>query len=98
MEYKVFFGDIHIHSGFSGCFWRDRKKYGALDRIYQFARDKANLDFASITDHAFSLKESWEKILDKSYKYNNPKSRKVITMFSPRHFNIKRLKYIFCSF
>ncbi len=68
-EYKVFFGDIHVHSGESkwiAC------GLGSIDDNYQYARDVANLDIFALADHDWQLPEAgeWELRLEKADEYN----------------------------
>lgn len=50
-NYKIFWGDLHIHSCLSNDF-RDKGWYRAMPHeIYKFVQSVNHLDFASITDH-----------------------------------------------
>jgi len=60
--YKLFWGELHGHTQFSDG-------YGTADDYFDFARGKALLDFAAITDHDveldapdYTVKEMWQKI------------------------------------
>ena len=85
--YKLFFGDIHIHSELS------YDASGSLDELYRFARDTAVLDFAAASDHqtgvanlsgyathgsslpCFDLAMTpllWELTCQKAKEYNQP--------------------------
>jgi len=70
---SVFWGDIHIHTGFSHCFWLWEREGGELDEMYEFARDKARLDFVSLTDHSGDITEDiWRQMQEKASEYNSP--------------------------
>jgi len=65
-QYKVYWGDMHGHTGLS-----DGK--GSLDDYFTYARDSAKLDFVVVTDHDFGngkptwdmSKENWQLTQDK---------------------------------
>ncbi|MGQ9730791.1 MAG: CehA/McbA family metallohydrolase [Candidatus Zipacnadales bacterium] len=66
----VYFGDIHTHSGWpnGGC------GMGTLDENYIYARDVANLDVYSLTDHDTQIMaaDCWEAQLEKAAQYYRP--------------------------
>ena len=64
-EHKLYFGDIHIHSGWSP----DAR--GAPDDSYIYARDAMNLDFACLTEHD-PTDAMWERIKDKAQELYEP--------------------------
>jgi len=85
--YKLFFGDIHIHSELS------HDGAGSIDELYQYARGTAVLDFAAASDHqtgvtnlsgyaghisslpCFKLEMTpllWELTCKKAKEYNKP--------------------------
>lgn len=65
-EYKIFWGDLHIHTSLSDGSY-------SLDSTYQFARDVAKLDFVSMNDHdLWRWKEKWELNQAKAKEYNIP--------------------------
>ena len=71
-RYRLFFGDIHAHSGYSLCYWPGCGE-GSLDQLYSFARDQAGLDFCAATNHGFSMTdEQWEVTQCKTAAYNEP--------------------------
>ena len=46
---------------------------GELDEMYEFARDKARLDFVSLTDHSEDITEDiWRQMQEKAAEYNSP--------------------------
>ena len=64
-KYKLYFGDIHIHSRWSV----DGR--GDPDYNYIYARDAMNLDFACLTEHDPTDK-MWEKIKAKARDFYQP--------------------------
>lgn len=63
---RVYWGELHGHSG-----WEEGT--GSAPRYYEFARDVAFLDFASLTGHdAFLAKPGWEEIRRETEKANRP--------------------------
>jgi len=71
---KVWFGDIHTHSGAPSR--GDPHKIacgsGSLDENYLYARDIARLDLYALTDHEFQLIEpaDWDQRLDACGRYH----------------------------
>jgi hypothetical protein len=68
-NFKVFFGDIHTHSGqseWAAC------GTGTVDQNFKYARDVSLLDFYSLSEHDFQMPEEgeWELRLEKADKYN----------------------------
>jgi hypothetical protein len=71
-EYKLYFGDIHTHSGQvmdrcenKGC------GMGTREENYQYARDAGGLDFYALTDHEWQVDpEKTEEYLELADKYN----------------------------
>lgn len=64
-KYKLYFGDIHIHSGWSV----DGR--GTPDYSYIYARDAMNLDFACLTEHD-PTDQRWENIKAKARELYQP--------------------------
>ncbi len=70
--YRVYWGDLHGHSGEYAC------GQGTIDGYYQFARDYAGLDFCALTDHDQSagvphdLSSIWDKVCRAAQYYNRP--------------------------
>jgi len=69
-RYKVFFGDIHTHSGethVDTCCG-----LGSIDENYIYARDVSNIDVYSLTDHDWQIRdeEDFRFWLEKSDEYN----------------------------
>ena len=66
----AFFGDIHTHSAWpdGGC------GMGTIDENYVYARDVANLDLYSLTDHDTQImaSDSWDGQLAKAAEYDEP--------------------------
>jgi hypothetical protein len=61
---RVYWGELHGHSG-----WEEGT--GSVPRYYEFARDVAFLDFASLTGHdLFLAKPGWEQIRSETAKAN----------------------------
>ncbi|MBK8313746.1 MAG: DUF3604 domain-containing protein [Acidobacteria bacterium] len=63
-QQRIYWGDLHGHSG-----WEEGT--GTVPRYYEYARDYAMLDFASLTGHdAFLFKPGWEEIRRETEKAN----------------------------
>ena len=62
--YKIFFGDMHSHTGLTDGF-------GTAEHAYDYARNVAKLDFLGITEHSNCLDEMFD--CDKSYKWRDLK-------------------------
>ncbi len=66
----AYFGDIHTHSAWpdGGC------GVGTIDENYTYARDVANLDIYSLTDHDTQImsSDSWDGQLAKAAQYYEP--------------------------
>jgi hypothetical protein len=61
---RIYWGELHGHSG------RD-EGVGTVPRYYEFARDVAYLDFASLTGHdLFLAKRSWDEIRRETERAN----------------------------
>ncbi len=70
-DFKVFFGDIHSHSGVGkggrGC------GTGTLEENFEYARDVAGLDIFSLTDHDWQMApEHWENLQEVSKEFYEP--------------------------
>jgi len=62
---RVYWGDIHAHSGLSHD--------GMGQDPYGYARDVSGLDFAAVTDRAESMAEAgFGQVLDRAEQYNDP--------------------------
>jgi hypothetical protein len=48
-DYKVFYGDPHVHTNFSLC---DYPHQGSVRENVEYCRDELGLDFAALADHA----------------------------------------------
>ncbi len=69
--YKLYFGDMHVHSEIGKCGTPFMPK--SPDFGYWYAKYIAGHDFCSITDHAHSCdNEDWEKIKNAAEKWNEP--------------------------
>lgn len=59
-SHKIFWGDLHCHTGFSGD-WKGADPNFGPDQFFNVARSR-HLDFCAITDHAENLSdEQWSK-------------------------------------
>ncbi|RLE73607.1 MAG: hypothetical protein DRJ44_08785, partial [Thermoprotei archaeon] len=51
----------------------DRLGGESVDLFYEYARDKARLDFAALTDHDFQLSdEDWKLVRKKAWEWYSP--------------------------
>jgi len=68
-EWRVYWGDIHIHSSLD-----DGRKDPA--DIYEYCRDVLKLDFASVSNHdwgpGINTEEKWRSFKEVTNKYNKP--------------------------
>jgi hypothetical protein len=63
---RIYWGELHGHAA-------DEEGYGTVPRYYEFARDVAFLDFASLTGHDLFLSQvGWEKIRRETERANRP--------------------------
>ncbi|MBK9708806.1 MAG: DUF3604 domain-containing protein [Acidobacteria bacterium] len=63
-QQRIYWGELHGHSG-----WEEG--VGTVPRYYEFARDVAYLDFASLTGHdLFLSKKGWDEIRSETEKAN----------------------------
>ena len=70
-EYRLFWGDVHVHSVLGRCGSPYLPK--SPDFGYWFARDILGHDFCSITDHASLLTDdAWEKIRSSLKRWHSP--------------------------
>jgi len=71
-EYQLFYGDIHVHSRYSGDL------LGEQDELYHYAKDIAGLDFIAITENDYvgfthpMPEDVWEKNKRNANFYNSP--------------------------
>lgn len=61
-ELRIYWGDIHGHTGFSDGLGRSRDDY------FTFGRDVADLDVLALTDHGGA---DWEPLIEVVRKYHN---------------------------
>jgi len=71
-DFGLYWGDLHVHSGLSSCFWLWERRGGSLDGIYCFVRDEAKLDFIAVTDHDRMSDKDWVEERVKAKEYNSP--------------------------
>ena len=83
--YRLFWGDIHIHTSYSNCNgWR------CLDPAwaYEFAREISLLDFAAPADHLRGIvsdETRWPRLQQLAKKYNDPGRFVSILAFESSH-------------
>ena len=87
-NYQLVWGDLHIHSYFSSCYWGEETLPDGFDGspadCYRYARDVAGMDFGAVTDHTWSgngrmlVKDEWAEILDANRQYHAPE--RFVTM------------------
>ena len=68
-DYRLYFGDIHIHSNRSGCC---HPFNGSQEENYRAARDRWGLDFACLTDHEYQTEAQWAESIELANRYNEP--------------------------
>ena len=81
-EYRLVWGDLHIHSYFSSCYWGEETLPDGFDGspadCYRYARDVAGMDFGAVTDHTWSgngrmlVEDEWAEILAANRQYHEP--------------------------
>ena len=81
-DYRLVWGDLHIHSYFSSCYWGEETLPDGFDGspadCYRYARDVAGMDFGAVTDHTWSgngrmlVEDEWAEILDANRQYHEP--------------------------
>jgi len=71
-NYRLFWGELHGHT-------QNSDGYGSAEEYFTFARTKAALDFAAITDHDveldapdYKVSEMWEEVNKAVARFNNP--------------------------
>ena len=71
-EHRVWFGDIHTHSGRPSNGKQIACGMGSLDENYQYARNLSRLDVYALTDHEFQLDgaEDWQAHLEACARYH----------------------------
>jgi hypothetical protein len=71
-EYRVFWGDIHSHSGEAGA-GLGTCGTGTVDENYAYARDVSNLDFYALSEHDWQTDAAhWATLMHKVEEYNAP--------------------------
>ena len=66
---NVYFGDIHVHSEFSGC----GRTNGSIEEDIAYSRDVRDLDFYAPGDHAEHLNDhNWHETLMAMRKHDQP--------------------------
>ncbi|RJS84189.1 DUF3604 domain-containing protein [Candidatus Bathyarchaeota archaeon] len=66
-EYRIFWGDLHGHTGLSSA------AYGSPYEYYEYGRDVAALDFCALTDHDhYMTREKWSIIREATSVFNEP--------------------------
>ncbi len=66
-QQRIYWGELHGHSG-----WEEG--VGTVPRYYEYARDVAYLDFASLTGHDLFLSQrGWNEIRRETEKANRPR-------------------------
>ena len=70
--YRIFFGDLHAHSGLSDDPKRPGCGAGTPEENYRYARDVANLDFFALAEHEWQMPEgrSWELRQDLAERFD----------------------------
>ncbi len=92
-DYKVYFGDIHVHTEYSPC---GGKPAGTIERNIAQAKERG-LDFLALTDHAQWIKPAdWERYFAEIARYSKEYELPVIpaveyTSFEWGHRNVYML-------
>lgn len=85
-QYRLFWGDLHVHSGLSACFryqgFRERfsfkgndreLKIATIDECYRYAREETKFDFIALTDHDFNMTDAdWKLAREKAAEFYEP--------------------------
>jgi len=84
-SYRVFFGDLHVHTEYSNCSaWRCLSP----EWCYEYARDIALLDFVAPADHLRGIAadpERWVHLAKAAKTYNRPGSFVTFLAFESSH-------------
>lgn len=65
--------NLYIHSSLFKEYCRDIDIVESIDLFYEYARDKAELDFAALVDHDFSMSdEQWSIVRKKAWEWYSP--------------------------
>lgn len=80
--YRLVWGDLHIHSYFSSCYWGPETLPDGFDGspadCYRYTRDVAGMDYGAVTDHTWSgdkrmlAADEWAEILAANRQYHDP--------------------------
>jgi len=70
---RLLSSDCYLHSSVIEEYKVDRLGGESVDLFYEYARDKARLDFAALTDHDFQLSdEDWKLVRKKAWEWYSP--------------------------
>lgn len=83
--YRVFWGDLHIHTTYSNCMpWSCKEPEFA----YEFARDAAHLDFAAAADHLRGIASDanrWARLQELAQEYEEARRFVPFLAFESSH-------------
>lgn len=83
--YRLYFGDLHVHTDFSNCSgWRCLPP----DWCYAYAREISLLDFVAPADHLRGIASDplrWPQLQAAARKYNSPRSFVSFLAFESSH-------------
>jgi len=83
--YRVFWGDLHVHTTYSNCgAWRSKDP----EFCYAYARDASCLDFAAAADHLRGIRaepERWPGLQALAREYNVPGRFATLLAFESSH-------------
>ena len=82
-EYRIFWGDMHVHSILGTCQVHETKD---PELAYLYARDVSHHDFLAVTDHIYGLTpEKWKTLKNLVKKYDRPGEFSAILAYESSH-------------
>ena len=85
VPYRIFWGDLHVHTTYSNCHaWQCKDP----EFCYAFAREASHLDFAAAADHLRGIasdKGRWPRLQELVRQYNEPGKFVTFLAFESSH-------------